>query len=73
MKDLVISGSTYKGVEQLLFKTASGGTARFVDADMKTRGEISCGMKSYTNGQAISVEKISVVDAIPTAKMTLEE
>lgn len=73
MKDLVISGSTYKGVEQLFFKTASGGTARFVDADMKTRGEVSCGFKSHTYGQAFSVSKISVVDATPTATMTLEE
>lgn len=73
MKDLIISGSTYKGVEQLFFKTASGGTARFVDADMKTRGEISCGMKSHTYGQAFSLGEIIIENSTPTATMTLEE
>ena len=73
MKDLVISGSTYKGVEQLFFKTASGGTARFVDADMKTRGEVSCGLKSHTCGQAFSVGTITTANVTPIATMNLEE
>ena len=33
MKDIVISGSTYPGVEQILFDTPSGKRATFVDCD----------------------------------------
>ena len=73
MKDLIISGSTYKGVEQLLFKTANGGTARFVDADVKTRGETACKLKSFAYGEAFGMGKISLANATPNVAITLEE
>lgn len=33
-KDIVLSGSTYTGVEQIHFQTPSGGKATFVDAEI---------------------------------------
>lgn len=73
MKDIIISGSTYNGVEQIFFKKAGGGTARFVDADVKSRGETACTLTSHTLGDAYYVDGISVADATPAATMTLEE
>ena len=73
MKDIVISGSTYKGVEQLLFKRADGGTARFIDADVKSRGETACELKSFAYGEAFNIGTKTITDATPKATMTLEE
>lgn len=32
-KDVKIAGATYEGVPSVVFTTASGGTARFIDED----------------------------------------
>ena len=72
MKNLVISGSIYNGVEQLHFKTAEGGMAVFVDADTRSGREISCGFKSSTKGGAFIANTINTANVTPSVKMTLE-
>lgn len=73
MKDIIISGSTYKGVEQILFKTASGGTATFFDADIKSRGETACKLKTFAYGEAFNMGRKTIKNTTPKATMTLEE
>lgn len=42
MKDIILSGVTYSGVEQVHFQTPSGNRATFVDADTKKEKTMKC-------------------------------
>lgn len=42
MKDIILSGVTYSGVEQVHFQTPSGNKATFVDADTKKEKSMKC-------------------------------
>lgn len=66
-KDIVISGSTFLGVEQIKIQTPNGGEVAFVDADTKNPQAIICGFSCKLN------DKISFVLKSVTAKMAMPQ
>ena len=70
MKDIIISGATYVGVEQVHFQKSGGGTATFVDADTKGVHEMTASISNMP-GIAFLFEA-SIPSSILTPSITLE-
>ena len=68
MKDIILSGVTYSGVEQVHFNTPSGDRATFVDADTKKEKMMTCSIscRSVKNFNLVAV----VPQAIPTTSIS---
>lgn len=57
MKDIVISGITYTGVQQIYFNKKGGGKAVYIDADTRTDNIPTCNL-TFDGGKMIQLKAL---------------